>query len=62
MQIHSSYFWLKSGLNENAIQSFEEELASLTASETVESGDIHLQFVADHADKWDRVQVYDIQT
>lgn len=38
MQIHSSDFWLKSGLNENAIQSFEEELASLTTSETVESG------------------------
>ena len=100
MQIHSAYFWLKTGLTEDDIQSFEEGLASLTTSETVESGhvgkparteprdvvdssysyglvlcfetvdaydryqssDIHQQFVADHADKWDRVQVYDIQT
>ena len=35
---------------------------TVKAHDQYQSGDIHLQFVADHADKWNRVQVYDIQT
>ena len=100
MQVHSAYFWLKEGLSEDDLRSFEEGLESLTESETVQSGyfgapaatekrevvddtydyglvlvfenvsthnvyqagDVHQTFVDEHAAKFDRVKVYDVQS
>ncbi len=55
MHIHNVYFWLKGDLEVQALGAFEDGLDAL-------AGAAHLKFIEDHASKWERVVVYDIQT
>jgi len=99
MHVHNIYFWLKDGVEDQALAAFENGLSALTHDPAAISGyygkpadthrDVventytyglvlafddlaahdqyqvraaHLKFVEDHASKWDRVVVHDIQT
>ena len=99
MHGHNVYFWLKDGLESQALAAFESGLKTLANESNVkygyygrpadthrdvvdntytyglalvfddlathdryQAGAAHLKFVEDHASKWGRVVVYDIQT
>jgi hypothetical protein len=98
MHVHNVYFWLKDGLESQALAAFESGLKTLANDPNVKSGyygkpanthrevventytyglvfvfdDLadhdryqagaaHLKFVEDHASKWERAVVYDIE-
>jgi len=99
MFIHNVYFWMKSGLDDGALEAFEQGLHSLCQNPPAELGaygkpavgaprdvvdgsfdyglhvafddaaghdayqvgEVHQQFLAEHASKWERVLVYDTQ-
>ena len=100
MHIHNVYFWLKDGLDDEALASFEQGLnalvhdpaargghygkpAAVPERDVIDSsytyglivvfddvaghdryqvGAIHLEFLAAHRTKWERVLVYDVET
>jgi hypothetical protein len=98
MHVHNVYFWLKDGLDSQALAAFEGGLKTLAndpnvktgyygkpadthrdvventytyglvlvlddlaAHDQYQAGAAHLKFVEDHASKWERVGVHDIQ-
>ncbi len=99
MHVHNVYFWLKDGLQSQALAAFEQGLKvlandsnvksgyfgkpadthrdvventysyglvfvfdDLAAHDRYQAGAVHLRFVEDHASKWEKVVVHDIQT
>lgn len=99
MFIHNVYFWMKDGLDADALKAFEAGLDSLCKNppakqgaygkpgvsrrdvvdgsfsyglhvvfddeaghDAYQVGEVHQAFLAAHASKWERVQVYDTVT